>query len=201
MPPTKPHPEDDPAVPNLLLNAISRRVDGIVIRRVMKTVQEYDQKIQAQMMVGSWMNMLSSSSLPRMFEHAEDNLSFEPSDACQRLGSAFDEKQRRRLKIARNALSTVQAELEKEAPSQQMVRQAMNCATTELRDLHDDIDRAVQEACEQAKGEYRRGAKLEPIRHDSPMRAVEALHGLLVALEAQGPEVSAVLARESARVK
>lgn len=191
-----PHQVDLP-VPNPLLNTLLRRVEYLPMRRAGKSVQQYDQKIQAQMIVDSWRRTLADNHLPGLFDDAQVNLAHEPHDACRELSDAFGPQARKQLALASRALDAVQAELAKDTPSQQIMGSALKYALGELRDLHERIESAVRNACEDARHSYHGEAPV-PMLHDSPMRAVETLQGLVVALEAQGPEILGVVKREAA---
>lgn len=193
--PAKHHPENLTAIPSNILNALKRRADSLELRRATKEVQEYDQVIQAQLVLTSWHHVLAGNNLPQMFESAQVNLAQEPEDACRDLADTFGEGARKRLLLAKRALCTVQDELEKPAPSLQMVKQALNYATCELRELNEVVKSDIEKACEQSRNDYR-GEAMQPILTDSPMRAVEGLHSLMLAVEAQGPEILAVIERE-----
>ena len=176
------------------LEQLRGRVGALKINRLTQPAQEYDQKIQAQMIVGSWHNTLAW--LIQNFDHAQDNLTQEPGDAFRHLARAFGEKPRRQLQLAKKALTTVHLELEKNTPSQQMIRQALHYATGELRELHDQISTAVENACDEASREKGRKAAQPEMPHEAPMKAVDVLQGLLLSVESQGPEILAVLERE-----
>jgi hypothetical protein len=174
--------------PHPLINVMARNMKAFPTLLESAEGQECRSVEQAQIQVSSWHRALTQNlctSLPALFEESQVALGQENHEGCSAVAEAFDAYSRKKMLTAKRALATVQDELEKPAPSTQMIEQALNHAKREMTDVLERIQMAVTEA-QQSTGGQDSDDKIHELTSQTPLKAVEKLQTFMLSLQKSG---------------